>query len=1247
MITTLPYSTAEIISAIAPRKVAGPGIVDKRLDDGVYVISIAAGKVTVKVSSGSLSEGDAVNVTQCGNELVLQKTGPQVQSSAPAPQDAVDVNAKADPSTLRTIVDTVVDQLKKRILDKPTLDQLQRILAAVSKTPAAFDEDTQKAVSELKSIVSSMPSGDTNTSQVATEITDRIIALGEKLNQQLKSAGGAIDIVLKPEAKLKEGYYKFDSIKTALSWIAENKETSADIPWQKLSAIFKDGQVVLKVYESAIGDTRASLISPDKVNTDIEHFVQSNLKADIWKNIPSSVLVNLLSDRKEIPLERLLQIDKLLSANEGSRPEKGAQTGAAPENTPIPAPKGLEAAFGQWLAIALDKDSPVEALAARAPAPAGTGLMDFLKNIDASRQNSGVAFREPLENEDVALSRSTVINAQRPEAVIIDAFKRLGLDFESALLKSQSADGTDAQAQNLKVRLLALQNAIDSTTSNTEIPDTQKVLMDNKAILLDIAAKLNALVQSAQLTAHENESSEHTQPASKDFFSSLDNAAKALSRLLFGERSAQTPPKPVSEPPAPAPQTDPVLQESGTQAHTIEAVVRSAAKIIEQGLGEGPAQLANVTKEIPAALANFQKELTAALQKLFPQNQEGLGASRHILDLLKPLLEIATRLNVTARTQAQALPAVAEKLSQGIFQFLTETAVQSDTGELFANGFASRPSASAAENAAVVQSRMTKTSDQIEKLVQELLGRLTKLPEAAISIAAKTLDGDALAGLTDLVKNGIAQVFARLMGLSEQVNAFKTAVPAQTQAMREQLEQLMTTPFGKSDSAGQAASSQSSIDTRDPIEQPVVFPQDGPRFSQTLVSEAQNILDAMVKDIGRQISTIQNNIQPETNTPPTQTASTDDSTFLASMRQLDALGADAEASIMRITKECTDMLKELTENASVRLSQLQSGPHAQHDDVKRLAQEFSDIAAAIVSSARQEMQKVIGQNAQQTDAFSAGKEIAGRMQDSGTGNTQQLADKIKDLADMVRDFAQRTVAGEGRLPKELAERITGQTRQQSEIESLTKNILKQLDGAAKSLTETGGRPALRDLAGHLMDLASQTTKLAEKLAPFDRGPLDTLKQQVDQVLTRVESMQVLAKQVSFADNQQQVISLPMKIDGQWTDVVVKFLKRKGPSEKGPSKKNVSVIIHVAPTLLGEVTVFMDYNGKKNFSLRMEFEKTSSREWFENNRTEFSKAMGNFGFPSFKIDMKTSRDRQPIDTVIETALPSAGTIDITA
>ena len=1214
MITTLPYSTAEIISAIAPRKVAGQGIVDKRLDEGVYVISLASGKVIVKVSSGSLSEGDVVNVTRRGNELFLQKTASQANSGAPAPQDAVDVSGAADPGTLRLIVDTVVDQLKKRIIDKQTLDELQRILAAVSKTPSAFDENTQKAVSELKSMVSSMPQSGPDISQVASEITDRIIALGEKLNQRLKNAGGAIDIVLKPEEKIKEGYYKFDSMKSALSWIAENKEISAEIPWQKLSATFKDGPVVLKVYDSAIGDKRASLIAPDKVDADIEHFIQSNLKAAIWRSVPGSVLVNLLSDRKEIPLERLFQIDKLLSAYDGPKSGAGLQTpqeGAASSNSDVraPAPKGLQAAFGQWLAIALEKNSPLEALAERAPAPSTSGLTELLKNIDVSRHNSGMTSPAPLENENAALSRSTVINAQHPETVIIDAFQRLGLDCESALLKSQTTEGPDAQAQNLKMRLLALQSSIDSAVSETETPDTQKIPIDIKAILRDIAAKLDALAQSTQLAVR-------AQPVSKDFFSSLDNAAKALSGLLFGERSAQTPPKPVSEPPAPAPQTGPLLQESGTQANAIESAVRSAAKIIEQGIGEGPSQIANITKEIPAALANFQKELTSALQKLFPQSLEGLGASRQILDLLKPLLEIATRLNVTARTQAQALPAVAEKLSQGIFQFWAENAAQSDSSELFANGFASRPSAAAAETAAVLQSRMTKTSDQIEKLVQDLVDRLIKLPEAATTIAAKALNGDAQTDLTGLVKNGIAHVLDRLKGLSEQVNAFKTAVPAQTQAVQGQLEQLMTAFSGQIDMAGQAGKTPLSSET--PSAQPAIISHDKPGISQSLLNQARNILDAMVEDIGRQMRTIRENIP-----------------------------ADVYASIMRITGDFSDALKEQLENASTRLLQLQSGAGVQQGDVEKLAREFADTAAAIVSQARQEILKSLDQNARQIDVSPSAKELPNRMQDSGTGNTQQLADKIKDLTDLVRDFAQKTVAGEGRLPKELSERMTNQTRQQMGIESLTKNILLQLDGVAKSLADAATRPALRDIAGQLSELAGQATKLAEKLTPTDRGPLDTLKTQVEQVLTRVESMQVLARQVSFADNQQQVISLPMKIDGQWTDVVVKFMKRKGASEKGLSRKNVSVVIHVAPTLLGETTVFMDYNGKKNFSMRMEFEKPSSRQWFENNRTEFSKAIGKFGFSSFKIDMKASRHRQAAIPAMEAALPASGTIDIKA
>ena len=1244
MITTLPYSTARIISEQAARKVAGPGIVEKKIDDGVYVISCMAGKMTVKVSSGTLSEGDAVNVTQRGNELVIQKTAPEEPGSAPVSKDDVDVQEGADPANLKLVVDAVVGQLKQRIVDKPTLDQLQRILAAVSKTPESFDEDTRKAVSQLKSMVSSMASRGPDISQAASQIADRIIELAENLGQKLKNSGGAIDVVLKPGTNAQEGYYKFDTVKSAVSWLVENKEVNADIPWQKLSATFKDGPVVLKVYESAIGDLRASLVSPDKVNADIEHFAQSNLKAEIWKNVSGSVLVNLLSDRKEIPVDRLLQADKLLSANERSQPVAPAQASreeTTSENA-VPsaaASKGLETAFGQWLAIALDKDSPLESLALVAPAPAPTPLIDLLRQIDASRQNAGVAPATALEDENIALDRATVVDARRPETVIPDQFRRLGLDLESALSK-----GRDTNAEDLKEKLLSLQNAIDSAASKAPPPAPSNKPIDAKAALNDITEKLNALALNVQQTEAAKDFSAQMQSVSKEAVSYLDNAEKVIIRLLFGEQAPQT----VSKAPAviaPAPLTDetPLPQENDIQAPSAkETFARSAAAVIEQAVGAGPAQIANASKEIPVALANFQKDLAAALQKLFPQNPVGRDEARRILDLMKPLAETATLLKVTARTQANALPAAAQKLSEGMLQFAVSAAKQYSAGEALAASIPAGPSVSPGEAAYVVQSRMTKTSDQLEKMISDLSASLAKLPDSVAANAARTLNSDTQDNLANFAKDGAAQVLGLLKGLAEQVQAFKTGVLAQAQPMQRQLEQLATTfaASGQSDAAGPdetvAAASQLSS-------APFYFTS---VLSQNQVSEAKNILDALVRDIGRQMQEFQNKIPS-----PSQNPSQNSGPFSIPQRRFDGLRADAQTSLAQIARQCSDGLKEQIENATSRLSQLQSGQPVQKNDVEKLAQEFSDASSVIVSRARQQIQDLIEQlsreSGQSEDAAPTAKDLVRQIHDLGTGATQQIAEKVKDLADRMRNIARQITAQEDGVPREIGERATGRTGRQDDLGTLTKDILKQLDELAKS----AGQQA-RDISRQLADLTAQAKELTEKIqqdpgSKAVQGPLDTLKQQVEQVLTRVESMQVLARQVSFDDGQQQVISLPMKIEGRWTDVVVKFLKRKGHSEKGPSKKSVSVVIHVTPTLLGEITVFMDYSGKKDFSMRMEFEKTSSRQWFESNRVEFLKAMGKFGFSSFKIDMNPARRKEFVDPVSQAAPPVTGTIDIRA
>ena len=48
MITTLPLSTAEIVNAVLPRNVTARGVVERKIADDVYVIALAAGKITLK-----------------------------------------------------------------------------------------------------------------------------------------------------------------------------------------------------------------------------------------------------------------------------------------------------------------------------------------------------------------------------------------------------------------------------------------------------------------------------------------------------------------------------------------------------------------------------------------------------------------------------------------------------------------------------------------------------------------------------------------------------------------------------------------------------------------------------------------------------------------------------------------------------------------------------------------------------------------------------------------------------------------------------------------------------------------------------------------------------------------------------------------------------------------------------------------------------------------------------------------------
>jgi hypothetical protein len=135
------------------------------------------------------------------------------------------------------------------------------------------------------------------------------------------------------------------------------------------------------------------------------------------------------------------------------------------------------------------------------------------------------------------------------------------------------------------------------------------------------------------------------------------------------------------------------------------------------------------------------------------------------------------------------------------------------------------------------------------------------------------------------------------------------------------------------------------------------------------------------------------------------------------------------------------------------------------------------------------------------------------------------------------------------------------------------------------------------------------------------------QQQVENALARLESLQMLARPVQSADGEQhQVMVLPMRIDDEWAEVRVRFVKkRKGKSGKKGGER-YAVSLTVSPSSLGEITVHMDYHRRGAFSVRMDFERPAVRRWFLKRDRDLASALQALGLTSVHLDLARAGER---------------------
>ena len=152
-------------------------------------------------------------------------------------------------------------------------------------------------------------------------------------------------------------------------------------------------------------------------------------------------------------------------------------------------------------------------------------------------------------------------------------------------------------------------------------------------------------------------------------------------------------------------------------------------------------------------------------------------------------------------------------------------------------------------------------------------------------------------------------------------------------------------------------------------------------------------------------------------------------------------------------------------------------------------------------------------------------------------------------------------------------------------------------------------------------LIRETGQAGRETAPYQRVSAEMIRQQVEAVLNRLESLQMLAKPTVGTEGEQQVLVLPVNIGDEWTELRVKFVKERHGKGKGKKARHISVLLNIDLVSLGEVTAFMEYILRNILNVSLTFDNERAKKWFQKNRKNFIEALTGLGFKTVQLRIK--------------------------
>ncbi|MDO5576530.1 MAG: hypothetical protein Q4F84_05575, partial [Fibrobacter sp.] len=111
------------------------------------------------------------------------------------------------------------------------------------------------------------------------------------------------------------------------------------------------------------------------------------------------------------------------------------------------------------------------------------------------------------------------------------------------------------------------------------------------------------------------------------------------------------------------------------------------------------------------------------------------------------------------------------------------------------------------------------------------------------------------------------------------------------------------------------------------------------------------------------------------------------------------------------------------------------------------------------------------------------------------------------------------------------------------------------------------------------------------------------------------------------DGEQQILALPMKISGEWTEANIRFVKKKVRGKSSNHHRQYTVFLNVSPASTGAISVKMDYSAQKALKLEMEFEQKAVKDWFDQNKNKLNDILLGIGFSSVMYNFTSQRKTQ--------------------